>query len=74
MIFDVLDTNENIVATVQKTYASDGGIGACCRMTQQFSNYIIEFPENSTEEERAGILSAVMQIEYINFEKKGGDN
>ena len=74
MFFDILDANGNPVAKLQKTFGTGGGIGACCRMCCEFSNYILEFPPDSTTEQRMLLLGGLFQIDYVYFEKEGGDN
>ena len=78
-VYDILDSVGNKVASVQKTYAP-GGSGkcgcskSCIRMGGMFSNYIVEFPKNSTARQRALILASVLHNDYIFFEKKGNEN
>eukprot|EP00941_MAST-03F_sp_MAST-3F-sp1_P002109 g2109.t1 len=65
-------------ATIQKTFARSGsgccgGRVACCRAMQKFSNYIVEFPKDATEEERLLLISAVLAQDYQLYEKQGGD-
>jgi hypothetical protein len=50
------------------------GAGACCRCSNHFNNFILQFPEGSTAEDRALLVTAVLQMDYQLFEKKGGDN
>jgi hypothetical protein len=79
LVYDILDSLGQKVASVQKTYAP-GGVGkcgcskACIRMGGMFSNYIIEFPKSSTARQRALIIASVLHNDYIWFEKKGNEN
>lgn len=74
LIMDILDAQDTLVSTIQKTFAPSGKCGACCRMMYYYNNYIVEFPPNSTAAERALITTALFQQEYMSFENKGGDN
>jgi hypothetical protein len=68
-VFDILDTSDNVVAHLQKTYGG-GGFAALCRMGAGFNNYILEFPADSTVDERMLLVTALFQIEYIFFERQ----
>lgn len=70
-VYDILDTKGEIVAHLQMTYARGKGMGACCRMGLSFNNYILEFPRDSTAEDRMLLLTAVFQVEYQLFETSG---
>lgn len=73
MVFDINDMNGDRVATLQKVYASGNGCSACSRCCCMFSNYILEFPPYSTVEERMLLVTAMFQIDYHLFEKKGNE-
>merc|ERR1712226_1200219 len=54
-LIDILDDNDNVVATIQKTYAAGEGKDGCfdsgfCRqpLCMMFSQYLVEFPEGAT--------------------------
>mmetsp|Transcript_12742 Transcript_12742/g.20602 ORF Transcript_12742/g.20602 Transcript_12742/m.20602 type:complete len:353 (-) Transcript_12742:4776-5834(-) len=67
-VFDITDMDDNVVAHVQKTYASQENCGALCRMFFGFSNYTLSFPEGASEEDRATLMAAVVQEDYHLFE------
>ncbi len=71
MVWDILDPQGSIVATIQKTYGP--GSGACCRCCYMFNNYILKFPTAASGTERALLLATLFQIDYHLFEKKGND-
>ncbi len=39
-----------------------------------FDNYLLEFPAESTPEERALLITSIFQLDYAYFEKKGGED
>jgi len=80
-IIDILDDNDNVVATMQKTYATGPGKDGCfdsgfCRQSLcgMYSQYLIEFPAGSTPNQRALILTSVLHTDFYYFEKKGDEN
>lgn len=80
-IIDILDDNDQIVATMQKTYAAGDGNDGCldsgfCRQSLcgMYSQYLIEFPPGSTPNQRALILTSVLHTDFMYFEKKGDEN
>ena len=70
-VFDILDLDGNVAATIQKTYGP--GSGACCRCCYMYNNYVMKFPASSTATERALLMVALFQLDYHLFEKKGND-
>jgi len=75
MVFNVTDRNGQVVAHIQKTYGSgDSYSQNFCRCCFQFSNYLISFPADSTQDQRALLLSAALHFEYVLFEKSGDEN
>ncbi|GAQ83979.1 hypothetical protein KFL_001710090 [Klebsormidium nitens] len=74
LIIDVLDKEGKLVATIQKTYAPSNDCSAFCRCLGQFSNFIVEFPPDATETDRAMLLAAIFSIDYQLFEKTGNEN
>lgn len=72
-VYDILDTKGQIAAHLQMTYAKGSGLGACCRAGAGFNNYILEFPRESTAEDRMLLLTALFQVEYQLFERTGGE-
>jgi hypothetical protein len=75
-VFDILNNHGEVVAHLQKTYAADAadaGANACCRMTFEFSNYLMSFPNDSTAHDRMLLITAMFQLEYAFFEREGGD-
>jgi hypothetical protein len=68
-VYDILDAKGQIVAHLQRTYGRGAsGLGACCRMSFNFNNYVLEFPRDSSAEDRVLLLMALFQIEYQHFE------
>ncbi|GLE08587.1 hypothetical protein PINS_up019872 [Pythium insidiosum] len=68
-VYDILDTKGNVVAHLQRTYGRGTDcMGALCRMSFGFNNYVLEFPRDSTPEDRMLLITALFQVEYINFE------
>lgn len=71
MVFEILNakTGEH-VATLQKTYGGNGfsSVFRCCF---DFDNYVLEFPPDSTPEQRLLLLTAIMNVEYQFFENAG---
>ncbi|GBG29911.1 Hypothetical Protein FCC1311_061312 [Hondaea fermentalgiana] len=75
MVFDVLSPEGRPVGKVQRTFGGGDNVGAAlCRMMMQFSNYVVEFPEGSTEAQRALLMAATHHLEYKLFEKSGNEN
>ncbi|GAB9469958.1 hypothetical protein Gpo141_00007218 [Globisporangium polare] len=72
-VYDILDTKGGIAAHLQMTYAKGQGLGACLRSGLDFNNYILEFPRDSTAEDRMLLLTAVFQVEYQLFEGSGDE-
>lgn len=78
-IIDILDNNDNVVATMQKTYAAGEGKDGCldsgfCRCCGRFSQYLIEFPEGATPNQRALIITSVLHTDFMFHEKTGDEN
>lgn len=73
MVFDVLDEKGRVVATIQRTYGGDGdGDGALCTCAVDSSNYLVSFPDNATNDQRALLLAAVHHVDYRLFERNCG--
>lgn len=77
-LIDILDDNGVVVATMQKTYAGGEGQDGCldsgfCRMCGYYSQYIVEFPEGSTPNQRALIITSIIHTDFQFFEKEGND-
>lgn len=70
-VFDVLDAKGAVVAHLQKTYGA--GRYACCRTCYRFDNFVLEFPAASTPEDRLLLLTAIFHLDYVAFERKGGN-
>ena len=58
--------------TLQKTFGV-AGAGAICRCCLEFSNYVIEFPEQADVTDKGLFLTAFVNTEYV-FMEKNGDN
>ncbi|DAZ92989.1 TPA: hypothetical protein N0F65_006344 [Lagenidium giganteum] len=70
-VYDILDNDERVVAHLQRTFANGSNcLGACCRMGFDFNNFLLEFPSDSTPEDRLLLLTALFQVEYQLFERK----
>lgn len=65
-IFDILDTNGNIVANMTRTYG-----GHFWRMCCDFNTYTLEFPPDATWEERWLLLTSIVQLD---FQSEESDN
>ncbi|KAG1660283.1 hypothetical protein FOA52_006750 [Chlamydomonas sp. UWO 241] len=77
LISDILDSNGKVVAHVQRTYAPSAGpgcLGACCRCAFEFSNFVMQFPEDATEDDRALLLAALFNLELQMWERRGGEH
>ena len=74
LIIDIVDPSDKLVSTVQKTYGKGQGCEGCLRSVSDFDNYILEFPPDASEAERAMLMTAVFSMDYALFSKKGGDN
>lgn len=61
------------VGHIQKTYGADGA-NALCRCFYEFSNYVVEFPEKATPVEKGLFIAAVMNTEYVYFNRSGNEN
>jgi len=71
-VFQILDKNEILVATIQKTYAysSNNCFSACCRCYAKYGNYVLEFPKGSTPEARMLLVTSLFQLDYQFFEQQ----
>mmetsp|Transcript_542 Transcript_542/g.643 ORF Transcript_542/g.643 Transcript_542/m.643 type:complete len:323 (+) Transcript_542:344-1312(+) len=58
---------------IQKTYAgySCFALGRCC---YQYDNYLLQFPQGATPEEKSLLMTALLQTEYVFFERAGNDD
>jgi len=79
ILIDVLDANGQKVSTIQKTYAAGQGPDGCCdtgfcRMCFYFSNYLVEFPENATPNQRALLIASVLHNDFLLFERDENEN
>ncbi|EQC29786.1 hypothetical protein SDRG_12557 [Saprolegnia diclina VS20] len=60
-VYDILDVQDNVVAHLQLTAADTR---SWCRAMGSFNTYILEFPPDSTPEDRALLVTALFQIEF----------
>ncbi|TMW67390.1 hypothetical protein Poli38472_011010 [Pythium oligandrum] len=68
-VYDILDMKGEVVAHLQMTYGKGADwLGACCRMGFHFNNYVLEFPHDSSPEDRMLLVTALFQVEYQHFE------
>jgi len=78
IIVDIIDSKGEVAGQMQKTYAPGDGEdtwdGACLRCCCMFSNWMVEFPKDANEIQRALLMGSVFQMDYIHFEKQGNDN
>lgn len=75
-VFDILDRDGKVVGNIQKTYAKEdsGCLGGVCRMLNDFSNYVVTFPEGASVEDKQLLVGALIQMEYLYFTPKDDDN
>lgn len=64
-ILDILSKDGQLVATIQQTYArdKDARMEACCRSYMSYNNYVVEFPQEATDEDKKLLLAAVLRID-----------
>jgi len=68
-IYDILNTNGDIVANMTMTYG-----GSFCRMCGDFNTYTMEFPPETTWEERYLLLTSIVQFDYKDQEQQNNNN
>lgn len=68
-VFDILNTNGELVSTMTQTYGGD-----CCRMAGNFNTYTLEFPPETTWQERWLLLTSMIQLDYQIGQSKPKDN
>merc|ERR1712007_181306 len=66
---DILNTNGDIVANMTMTYG-----GSFCRMCGDFNTYTMEFPPETTWEERYLLLTSIVQFDYKDQEQQDNNN
>ncbi|RLN92223.1 hypothetical protein BBJ28_00003245 [Nothophytophthora sp. Chile5] len=69
-VYDVLDPKGEVVANLQVSFGSGECLKACCRAGGGFTNFVLQFPRDSTPQDRALLLAALFQLDYALFEKK----
>jgi len=70
-VFQILDKNDIVVATIQKTYApSTKCCSACIRCYLKHGTYVLEFPGHSTPEARMLLVTSLFQLDYQLFEQR----
>ncbi|KAJ8550532.1 hypothetical protein ON010_g10536 [Phytophthora cinnamomi] len=69
-VYDVLDPDGAVVANLQVSFGSGECLKAFCRASGGFTNYVLQFPRDSTPTDRALLLAALFQLDYAIFEKK----
>ena len=74
LIMDVLTPDGKLASTVQMAYGGAPGCEGCARCAFDFNNYIVQFPEEASAEDRALLIAAVMSVEYALFSRQGGEN
>jgi len=69
-IYDVDDPNAKLVGNVQKMYAKadSGGCKGCGRMMGGFDTFAIQFPLESSQQERMMLIVSLLQAEFQLFE------
>ncbi|KAE8913842.1 hypothetical protein PF005_g8707 [Phytophthora fragariae] len=68
-VYDILDTEGAVVANLQVSFGTGECLKAFCRASGEFTNYVLQFPRDSTPEDRALLLAALFQLDYAIFEK-----
>mmetsp|Transcript_11571 Transcript_11571/g.31166 ORF Transcript_11571/g.31166 Transcript_11571/m.31166 type:complete len:319 (-) Transcript_11571:464-1420(-) len=75
LIIDILDRQGQVVAHAARVYASGSGTscvtGACCRMINGYSNYLLEFPPGATQRERVLLLASFIATDLELFDNNG---
>lgn len=72
-IMDVLDPSGRVESNIVNTYGA-GGCADCLRCSALFNNYLVPFPKEASSISRALLVSSAILVDYLLFEKKGGDS
>eukprot|EP00924_Labyrinthula_sp_SR-Ha-C_P005004 augustus_masked-scaffold_1-processed-gene-18.0-mRNA-1 protein AED:0.20 eAED:0.20 QI:0/-1/0/1/-1/1/1/0/308 len=73
-LFDIYKKNTKEVAGhIQRAFGADCTIGSCFKCCFDFSNYLVEFPNDASPVQKALIMAAVVNTEYVIFENTGGE-
>jgi len=66
-VYDILDTSGVVVAHLTRVYGSghgcDEGCSAFFRFCQHYDNYILEFPQGSTPDQRILLITSIFQLD-----------
>ena len=68
-VIDILDPRDNdaVVSQLVRTYAP-GGCSAFCRCYNGFSQYLVEFPEGATQNQRILLLASFISTDLEFFD------
>jgi hypothetical protein len=71
-VWDIEDMSGKAVGRVQMSYAPTNDVlTSLCRMVFRYSNFVVEFPKESTAEDRVLLLAMVLQHDYQYAERTG---
>lgn len=71
-VWDIEDLAGRVVGKVQMSYAPGNDmLTSLCRMVFRYNNYVVEFPKDSTAEDRVLLLCTVLQQNYQYKERTG---
>ncbi|KAL3672563.1 hypothetical protein V7S43_001858 [Phytophthora oleae] len=69
-VYDILDPDGAVVANLQVSFGTGECLKALCRAGGEFTNYVLQFPRDSTAQDRALLLAALFHLDYALFEKQ----
>ncbi|KAG1706750.1 hypothetical protein DVH05_027603 [Phytophthora capsici] len=69
-VYDILDPDGAVVANLQVSFGTGECLKALCRAGGGFTNYVLQFPRDSTAQDRALLLAALFHLDYALFEKQ----
>ncbi|RLN46177.1 hypothetical protein BBJ29_007647 [Phytophthora kernoviae] len=69
-VYDILDPDGAVVANLQVSFGGGDCLRSCCRAGGGFTNYVLQFPRDSTPQDRALLLAVLFHLDYAVFEKK----
>ncbi|GIL63950.1 hypothetical protein Vafri_17866 [Volvox africanus] len=73
LFIDIEKPDGTLVAVAQKTYGTNTW-DDCYRCWFRFSNYVLPFPPEATQQERVLLLTGILNMEYAYFSRQGGEN
>ncbi|KAF4322046.1 hypothetical protein JM18_003772 [Phytophthora kernoviae] len=69
-VYDILDPDGAVVANLQVSFGGGDCLRSCCRAGGGFTNYVLQFPRDSTPQDRVLLLAVLFHLDYAVFEKK----